>query len=30
VSLEAVAEANLRKLLSRLEQGVISGSGDNR
>ena len=30
VSLEAVAEANLRKLRSRLERGVISGSGDNR
>ena len=29
-SLEAVAEANLRKLRSRLERGAISGSGDNR
>ncbi|KOX91239.1 hypothetical protein BVI061214_00046 [Thermus aquaticus] len=30
VSLEAVAEANLRKPRPRLERGVISGSGDNR
>lgn len=30
LSLEDVAEANMEKLLSRLERGVLSGSGDNR
>ena len=29
-SLEEVAAANLKKLLSRKERGVINGSGDNR
>ncbi|MEK7094364.1 MAG: nucleoside triphosphate pyrophosphohydrolase family protein [Patescibacteria group bacterium] len=28
ISLDAVAEENLKKLLSRLERDVISGSGD--
>lgn len=30
VSLEDVATANLEKLFSRLQRGVLSGSGDNR
>jgi NTP pyrophosphatase (non-canonical NTP hydrolase) len=30
VPLAAVAEANLRKLASRKQRGVIAGSGDNR
>jgi NTP pyrophosphatase (non-canonical NTP hydrolase) len=30
VSLEEVAEINLKKLGSRMERGVIQGSGDNR
>ncbi|KKR48375.1 MAG: hypothetical protein UT86_C0006G0013 [Candidatus Magasanikbacteria bacterium GW2011_GWC2_40_17] len=30
ISLEDIAEYNLYKLLSRLERGKISGSGDNR
>jgi NTP pyrophosphatase (non-canonical NTP hydrolase) len=30
LSLEEVAEANLTKLFSRLERGVIRGDGDNR
>ena len=30
LSLEDVANANLEKLLSRLERGVIQGDGDNR
>lgn len=29
-SLEEIAEANLDKLFSRLERGVIQGDGDNR
>lgn len=29
-SLEQVAQANLDKVLSRKERGVVSGSGDNR
>lgn len=29
-SLEDIAEANLSKLTSRMERGVISGSGDDR
>ena len=30
LSLTDVAETNIKKLLSRLERGVISGNGDNR
>lgn len=30
LSLDEIATANLKKLLSRLERGVISGNGDNR
>ncbi|MEL7434828.1 MAG: nucleotide pyrophosphohydrolase, partial [Chloroflexota bacterium] len=30
LTLEEVAEANLDKLFSRLERGVIKGEGDNR
>lgn len=30
LSLDAVASGNIEKLMSRLERGVISGSGDNR
>lgn len=30
LSLDEIAEVNLKKLLSRLERGVISGNGDNR
>jgi NTP pyrophosphatase (non-canonical NTP hydrolase) len=30
LSLDAVAEKNIAKLASRLERGVIQGSGDNR
>jgi NTP pyrophosphatase (non-canonical NTP hydrolase) len=30
IELEDVAETNIKKLLSRKERGVISGSGDNR
>lgn len=30
LSLEDVAESNLEKLLSRLDRGVLGGSGDNR
>lgn len=30
ISLDDVAETNIEKLYSRLERGVISGSGDNR
>jgi NTP pyrophosphatase (non-canonical NTP hydrolase) len=30
LSLDEVAKGNIEKLLSRLERGVISGSGDNR
>ena len=29
-SLEEIAEANLSKLASRMERGVLGGSGDNR
>jgi NTP pyrophosphatase (non-canonical NTP hydrolase) len=30
ISLQEVADYNMEKLLSRLERGVIGGSGDNR
>ena len=30
LSLDEIAESNIKKLLSRLERGVISGNGDNR
>ena len=30
ITLESVAETNLQKLTSRLERGVLQGSGDNR
>jgi len=30
LSLDEVAEANIAKLLDRLERGVIKGDGDNR
>lgn len=30
IPLEAIGDANIKKLASRLERGVISGSGDNR
>lgn len=30
IPLESVADTNIKKLASRLERGVISGSGDNR
>ena len=30
LELEAIAEANLQKLLSRAQRGVLSGSGDER
>ena len=30
ISLDDVAETNIAKLASRLERGVIGGSGDNR
>lgn len=30
LSLEEIASANLKKLLSRKESGVLGGSGDNR
>lgn len=30
LSLDDIADTNLKKLLSRLERGVISGNGDNR
>jgi len=30
VDLDAVAQQNLDKLRSRMERGVIGGSGDNR
>ena len=30
ISLDDVAEANIEKLYSRLERGVLGGSGDNR
>jgi NTP pyrophosphatase (non-canonical NTP hydrolase) len=30
ITLDAVGEANIQKLASRLQRGVISGSGDNR
>jgi NTP pyrophosphatase (non-canonical NTP hydrolase) len=30
ISLDAVAEANIEKLYSRLERGKIGGDGDNR
>ncbi len=30
LSLDEIAEANIKKLYSRLERGVLQGSGDNR
>lgn len=30
IELEAIGDTNIKKLASRLERGVISGSGDNR
>lgn len=30
ISLEDIGDANIKKLASRLERGVIGGSGDNR
>jgi NTP pyrophosphatase (non-canonical NTP hydrolase) len=30
LDLDQIAQANLEKLLSRLERGVLSGSGDDR
>lgn len=30
LSLDEIAESNLKKLLSRLERGALHGSGDNR
>lgn len=30
ISMEDVAEGNLKKLYDRMERGVLSGSGDNR
>jgi len=30
IELEAVGDTNIKKLASRLERGVLSGSGDNR